>query len=69
MPPKKKIARKEKPEPIRYVVTDRQGRLKYLPKLGEEVIGFPLERAQKLAEPAHPSHDYTVLSVEEWKGK
>jgi len=66
MPPKKKVHEAEKPERDRYVVSDREGRLKYAPKNGEDLSGYALETAKRLALPADTSHDYEVISVGEW---
>lgn len=68
MPPRKKIARKEKPVRETWVVCDQAGRLKYPPKLGEEAAGYSEEKAKRLAEPAHESHEWLAMPISEWKG-
>ena len=65
----KKIARKEKPKRERWVVVDSAGRLKYPAKLGEEVVGFEREQAERLAEPGHPSHEWQAVAIGYWRGE
>jgi hypothetical protein len=65
----KKIVRKDKPKRERWVVVDPIGRLKYPAKLGEDVIGFEKEQAERLAEPGHPSHTWRALPIGVWKGE
>ena len=69
MAPRKKIARKEKPKRERWVVVDAAGRLKYPPKLGEDAEGYEREKAERLALPADPSHNYTAVPIGYWKGE
>lgn len=65
----KKIVRKEKPKRERWVVVDPAGRLKYPAKLGEDVVGFEQEQAERLARPGHPSHEWQAVPVGVWKGE
>lgn len=69
MAPRKKVVRKDKPKRERWVVINPAGRLKYPAKLGMEVVGFEREQAQRLAEPGHPSHQWTAVPIGYWKGE
>ena len=63
MPPKKRIARKDKPKREKWVVVNAQGALKYPAKLGETPEGFSKDKAHRLALPAHESHAYTAVPI------
>lgn len=67
MPPRKKIVRKDKPVRETWIVCDKNGALKYPPKIGLQAEGFSEEKARRLAEPAHESHDWTCLPLSQWK--
>ncbi|NBW14960.1 MAG: hypothetical protein EBR82_43865 [Caulobacteraceae bacterium] len=63
MPPRKKIARKDKPVRELWTVIGPGGELKYKPALGTEVVGMDEELARSLAESADPSHEWRAVPV------
>ena len=63
---RKKAARVDKPQGKRFLVMDRTtGKLKYPPALGQEPTGFTEDIARRLAEPAHETHDFILVPVDE----
>jgi hypothetical protein len=67
MPARKKVVRKDKPVRETWIVCDKNGVLKYPPKIGLQAEGFSEEKARRLAEPAHESHAWTCLPISQWK--
>lgn len=65
MPPRKKVARKEKPAAELWTVIDQEGRLKYQSALGAQAVGFDKNLALDIAQPAHGSHAYRAVPVSE----
>lgn len=68
MAPRKKVQRVEKPKGPAWVVVhqDDVTRLKYRAKLGEELKGFHQMQAERLALPAHSSHRWTAIPLEQY---
>jgi hypothetical protein len=64
-----KVVRKEKPKRERWVVVNALGALKYPAKLGEDVVGFEREQAERLARPAHETHSWIAVPVGYWRGE
>lgn len=63
MPPRKKIARKDKPVTPKWTIISPDGNLKYPPALGRDLVGFDEGLARDLAASAHPSHEWTAVPV------